>query len=59
LSKDLAADQACHGEQVKDPGQRTEKQFVALFESVGLEMTGIWKHPEGFDSVMEVTLPKS
>jgi hypothetical protein len=39
--------------------ERTEEQFVALFESVGLEMTGIWKHPEGFDSVMEVTLPKS
>jgi hypothetical protein len=39
--------------------ERTEEQFVALFASVGLAMTGIWKHPEGFDSVMEVTLPKS
>jgi hypothetical protein len=39
--------------------ERTEEQFVALFASVGLEMTGIWKHPEGFDSVMEVTLPRS
>jgi hypothetical protein len=39
--------------------ERTEEQFIALFASVGLEMTGIWKHPEGVDSIMEVTLPKS
>lgn len=38
--------------------ERTEEGFRALFASVGLEMTGIWQHPEGYDSVMEVTLPK-
>jgi hypothetical protein len=39
--------------------ERTEEQFAALFASVGLEMTGVWQHPEGVDSIMEVTLPKS
>ena len=39
--------------------ERTEEEFKALFASVGLELAGIWKHPEGYDSVMEVTLPKS
>lgn len=39
--------------------ERTEEEFRALFASVGLEVAGIWKHPEGHDSVIEVTLPKS
>jgi len=39
--------------------ERTEEEFRALFDSVGLEVAGIWKHPEGYDSVIEVTLPKS
>lgn len=39
--------------------ERTEEEFKALFASVGLELAGIWKHPEGYDSVMEVALPKN
>jgi hypothetical protein len=39
--------------------ERTEEEFRALFASVGLEIAGIWKHPEGYDSVIEVTFPKS
>ena len=39
--------------------ERTEDEFRELFASVGLEMTGVWKHPGGYDSVLEVTLPKS
>ena len=36
--------------------ERTEREFRELFESVGLVVQGIWKHPQGFDSVIEVTL---
>jgi hypothetical protein len=36
--------------------ERTEKEFRDLFESVGLVVQGIWKHPQGFDSVIELTL---
>ena len=36
--------------------ERTEKEFKDLFESVGLVVQGIWKHPQGFDSVIELTL---
>lgn len=36
--------------------ERTEREFRELFESVGLVMTGIWKHPQGYDSIIEVTL---
>jgi hypothetical protein len=39
--------------------ERTEEEFRELFASVGLEMTGVWKHPAGYDSVLEVALPKS
>lgn len=39
--------------------ERTEQEYRDLFASVGLETTGVWKHPEGYDSVIEVTLPKS
>jgi hypothetical protein len=39
--------------------ERTEEEYRALFNSVGFEMTGIWKHFEGYDSVMEVTLSRS
>ena len=39
--------------------ERTEEEFRELFASVGLEIAGIWKHPEGYDSVMEVVLPRS
>lgn len=36
--------------------ERTEAEFRDLFASVGLKMQGIWKHPQGYDSVMEVVL---
>lgn len=36
--------------------ERTEREFRDLFASVGLKMQGIWKHPQGYDSVMEVVL---
>ena len=36
--------------------ERTEREFRELFESVGLVVQGIWKHSQGFDSVIEVTL---
>lgn len=36
--------------------ERTEREFRDLFESVGLVVQGIWKHPQGFDSVIELTL---
>jgi hypothetical protein len=39
--------------------ERTEEEFRSLFASVGLEIAGIWKHPEGYDSVIEVTLPRN
>ena len=39
--------------------ERTEGEFRELFASVGLEIAGMWKHPEGYDSVMEVILPRS
>lgn len=39
--------------------ERREEEFRELFASVGLEIAGIWKHPEGYDSVMEVILPRS
>jgi hypothetical protein len=36
--------------------ERTEREFRDLFESVGLVVKGIWKHPQGFDSVIELAL---
>ena len=39
--------------------ESTEGEFRELFASVGLEIAGMWKHPEGYDSVMEVILPRS
>lgn len=36
--------------------ERTEREFRGLFASVGLKMEGIWRHPQGYDSVMEVVL---
>lgn len=39
--------------------ERTEEEFRELFASVGLEMVGVWKHPEGYDSVLEVALSRN
>lgn len=39
--------------------ERKEGEFRELFASVGLEMVGIWRHPDGYDSVMEVALPRN
>lgn len=39
--------------------ERTAEEYKVLIASVGLEMTGIWKHSEGYDSIMEVTLSRS
>lgn len=36
--------------------ERTESEFRELFKEVGLEVRGIWKHPQGYDSVMEIGL---
>lgn len=34
--------------------ERTEREFRELFASVGLRVERIWRHPQGYDSVMEV-----
>lgn len=38
--------------------ERTEKEFRDLIASVGLVVQGIWKHPQGYDSVIELILPE-
>lgn len=37
--------------------ERTEEDFKALFESVGMEVTGIWTRVPGEESVVEAIVP--
>jgi len=37
--------------------ERTETEFRNLIDSVGLRIAGIYKHPQGYDSIIEVVLP--
>ncbi|KAK2046014.1 S-adenosyl-L-methionine-dependent methyltransferase, partial [Colletotrichum somersetense] len=39
--------------------ERTEKQWLALFDSVGLKVIKFWKKPPGTSSVIEVEVPLS
>jgi len=36
--------------------QRTEQEHRAMYEAVGLKMTGIWRHRHGQDSLIELEL---
>lgn len=38
--------------------ERTESEFKHLAADVGLVVEGIWKHPHGQDSVLELVLPE-
>ncbi|TQN65030.1 O-methyltransferase asqD [Colletotrichum shisoi] len=39
--------------------ERTEKQWLALFDSVGLRVTKLWGKPPGTSSVIELEVPLS
>ncbi|CCF33793.1 hypothetical protein CH063_05918 [Colletotrichum higginsianum] len=39
--------------------ERTEKQWLALFDSVGLRVAKLWKKPPGTSSVIELEVPLS
>lgn len=35
---------------------RTEKEHRDLYESAGLKTSGIWRHPQSLDSLIELEL---
>jgi hypothetical protein len=37
--------------------ERTESQWRSLIESADLKVTGIWSHPQFYQSLIEVELP--
>lgn len=38
--------------------ERTEKEFRDVFDSAGLVVSGIFKHAQGFECIIELTLPQ-
>jgi len=43
--------------QVLASRSRTESEFRKIDEAAGLKISGIYKHPQGYDSVIEAVLP--
>jgi hypothetical protein len=35
---------------------RTEEEHRKMYEDAGLRMTGIWRHPQSLDSLIELEL---